>query len=232
MNSQENQPKTQPEHVTELLPWYTKGTLRPEDRMAVDTHLHDCPACRQELQEVRETSQDIQAYFEGLPGPSDQIWEKIQAKTINPAPSQAILKKEKRGIEHYLRSLFAFRWAPAIAVGIILGQTLLLLLSRPIPDHGTTTGPLTGPFIERGPTVTPSQPIVIATIQLVFKKNCPEGDMRTIIRQLQGKIIDGPTTNGTYTVEVPAPDEAGLDQRLHELQRTNPLVLAAQRISE
>ncbi|MBN2471473.1 MAG: zf-HC2 domain-containing protein, partial [Anaerolineae bacterium] len=37
----------------EMLPYYLNGTLSPEDRAALETHLAGCPACRRELEEWR-----------------------------------------------------------------------------------------------------------------------------------------------------------------------------------
>ena len=39
--------------IEELLPWYANGTLTPAERLTVEQHLEQCPACRLELEQCR-----------------------------------------------------------------------------------------------------------------------------------------------------------------------------------
>jgi len=236
MNLSHDQPKDDVHHIAYLLPWYVGGTLSSEDRRTVDAHLAQCPACQEELREVQETKKGVQAFFEALPGPSHHTWENIQAEITQRVPPKAVPighVKWSHRLEHMLRALFAPRWAPGLAVTLIVAQTFLILVGQftSSPEGQRTTQPITGPFIERDPAMTSMPQPHSATIQLVFQAQATEEDIRSIVHQLQGRIVDGPSLNGIYTLEIPTTDVRQLDRQLHELQETKPVIQAAQRVS-
>ena len=75
--------------VEELLGAYALDALDPEESDAVDLHLRDCPRCRAEVADFRETAA-LLAYGgeEAPPG----IWEKIQA-SLEEAPPRLELAR-------------------------------------------------------------------------------------------------------------------------------------------
>ena len=75
--------------VEDLLGAYALDALDPEESDAVDLHLRDCPRCRAEVAEFRETAA-LLAYggTEAPPG----VWEKIQA-SLEEAPPRLELAR-------------------------------------------------------------------------------------------------------------------------------------------
>ena len=75
--------------VQELLGAYTLDALEPDEADAVELHLRDCPRCRAEVADYRETAA-LLAYggVEAPPG----VWEKIQA-SLEEAPPRLELAR-------------------------------------------------------------------------------------------------------------------------------------------
>lgn len=75
--------------VEDLLGAYALDALEPDETIAVDDHLRDCPRCRAEVATFRETAA-LLAYggAEAPPG----IWEKIQA-SLEEAPPRLELAR-------------------------------------------------------------------------------------------------------------------------------------------
>ena len=75
--------------VEDLLGAYALDALEPDERDAVELHLRDCPRCRAEVADFRETAA-LLAYggAEAPPG----IWEKIQA-SLEEAPPELELAR-------------------------------------------------------------------------------------------------------------------------------------------
>ena len=66
-------------------------------------------------------------------------------------------------------------------------------------------------------------------VALVFQESAPEARIRAIIRDLNGRLVDGPTAEGVYTVEVPIAESAGLDARITRLRQQVDLIRRAER---
>lgn len=75
--------------VEDLLGAYALDALEPDERDAVELHLRDCPRCRAEVTDFRETAA-LLAYggAEAPPG----VWEKIQA-SLEEAPPRLELAR-------------------------------------------------------------------------------------------------------------------------------------------
>lgn len=75
--------------VQELLGAYALDALDPGEADAVDLHLRDCPRCRAEVEEYRETAAMLA--FGGVAAPPG-VWEKIQA-SLEEAPPKLELAR-------------------------------------------------------------------------------------------------------------------------------------------
>jgi hypothetical protein len=64
---------------------------------------------------------------------------------------------------------------------------------------------------------------------LVFQESAPEGRIRGVIQDLKGRLVDGPTSEGTYTVEVPIAESAGLDTCIARLRQQPDLIRRVER---
>lgn len=135
------------------------------------------------------------------PGPSPATFDKVMSRIhqeIRTAP-KAIRKGIEtswwESIESAFRSLFEIPWVPALASFLIVGQAVLLLSVLGGPDG--QVGPRQGPIIERGiPQGTPAVPII--KIQVEFIETAQEIQIRSLVQELGGQIVNGPTKEGLY----------------------------------
>ena len=75
-------------------------------------------------------------------------------------------------------------------------------------------------------------PLVPAPVRvaLTFKDSTTEARIRAAIFALKGRLVDGPTTDGAYIVEVPAAETAALDARLQTLRQQSTAIRRAERL--
>lgn len=70
--------------VEELLPAYALDAVDPEEAVAVEEHLRDCPRCRAEVARHR----DVAGLFASSPEtPPAELWERISAALSEPDPA-------------------------------------------------------------------------------------------------------------------------------------------------
>lgn len=194
----------QPLHTeATLLPGYVNRTLTPEEHQQVEHHLKTCPTCQQELQEVTTMQTALKAAIQKRPGPSPAAFAKVMSRIHQEtrSASRAIhIENETswwESIENTFRSLFEIRWVPALASILIVGQAVLLL--SVLGGPGGQVGPRQGPIIERDiPQGTPAIPLI--KIQVEFIETAQEIQIRRLVQDLGGQIVNGPTQEGLYTL--------------------------------
>jgi hypothetical protein len=169
------------ERAFELLPWLVNGTLRVQERDAVEQHVRTCIACRRELKE----QQRLQTAFRGQP-----TVHIVSARTgLERLDSRLDSLRPGAGawIERY-RSFRPF----AVAAGIGVALLGLLLWLTPLPrigdDSYATLG--TSPSIEG------------TMLDVVFADETTAAEMHALLAQFDGEIVAGPTDVGRYTVRV------------------------------
>lgn len=221
-----------------MLPWYVAGNLTDIECQEVEAHLRECPTCQQELKDIRQLRGVLKPHYAGLPGPSPQVFKKVMARIKTKPTSQP---QEHSGIqaeswaskvESWFRALFIPQWVPALAVALIVGQATLVMWMAQTPslERDERPGFPPGPVIERSvPMATPSIPTI--HIRLAFRKGTSESEFRMIIQNLEGRIIDGPSQEGTYVVAVPGGHLGNIDKKLQALLADHGSVRIAERVS-
>jgi hypothetical protein len=194
----------QPVHTeATLLAGYVSRTLTPEELQQVEQHLKACLTCQQELQEVKTMQTTLKTAIQKRPGPSPAAFAKVMSRIhqeTQAAPKAIRIENETswwEPIENTFRSLFEIRWVPALASFLIVGQAVLLLSVLGGPEGQVV--PRQGPVIERGiPQGTPAIPII--KIQVEFVETAQEIQIRNLVKELGGQIVNGPTPEGMYTL--------------------------------
>jgi hypothetical protein len=194
-----------PEHAeTLLLPGYISRTLSSEERSHVERHVQSCPVCQEELQEMTAMQSALRSVIHTRPGPSPAAFAKVMSRIHQESttPEKEVLERNEHSwwesLEHAFRSLFEVRWVPVLASFLIVGQAVLLLSVLGGPEGQNR--PRTGPIIERGiPQGTPALPPM--NVQVEFVETAQEFQIRRLIRDLEGKIVGGPTKDGQYILE-------------------------------
>jgi hypothetical protein len=125
-----------------LMPLFVGDDLGPRTAPAVRAHVDACPACRRELDGIREALARVKAAAraESLPDWSEAEWKALMARAVEGGQAAA------GGKERFGRRAPRPRWAAASALGALIGLAVLSVLFR---------GPVPGP----GPVETASRPI-------------------------------------------------------------------------
>lgn len=233
MNEQKD-PKNQTHKEATSLPWYLAGTLTKQEKDEVEAHLTDCSNCRAELEDMKRIREAVKTTIQEREGPSPELFSKVMARIHeeeeDPTPIKSPVIKEEvnwwAGIQARLQSLYTIPWVPALATILIVSQATLLLTKM-----GEQSGPYQqpGPIIERG-IPKASIPKMSSTIQVGFREDAKEGDIRTLLQEINGRIVNGPSPQGIYILEVPISDSIRVEATLQTLRARSNLVRLAESV--
>lgn len=191
------------EQTQRLLPWYANGTLDPEERAAVDAHLAECAACREEAAVDRAFCMELA----GMPVDVEQGWAALrrdmdERRTPKFKPLAGIMPA-------FLRRPVPLGWAlsaQAAALALMVGVVRLAGPAQPV-YQALSTPPVTAP----------------GNVVVMFRPNMTERDFRTILTENQAKLVDGPTVTDAYVLRV---DAGRRDAILMHLRDDRNVVLA------
>jgi anti-sigma factor RsiW len=211
-----------------LLPWYLNGTLEQPEHQQVATHLARCSRCRTELEELAGLRQQVRQVYASEASVPARAFQATMAH-VNQRASSATASTQHRAspmedampiswlssLDHFFRSLFQPQWVPTLAVALIVAQFgfLYWTLARPAGPEQITTR-----------TVAPPT----ARIRVLFKDTVTEQQVRSAIQEIRGRIVDGPTPDGAYVVEVPALDHSTSHTKVEALRAKSDIVRIAE----
>src|SRR5262245_56567008 len=209
--------------VAGLLPWYVNGTLAGRDFAVVAAHLAGCPACRDEVAQC----QTLAAAFQSAP---DAAWTPAAGRLERVLASIERLEADRRptGWRAWSRAMESLRdllqatpgpmrWALAAQAALLV--LLVVLAAGP----GVLARRAPYQTLADGGRAQPGQ----GQINIVFAEDITERELRTLLGRVQGKIVDGPSAIGVYTVAVQASTPDGLTP-IVALLRTDPNVRFAE----
>ena len=168
----------------ELLPWYVNGTLKASERALVDQHLSSCLLCHRELDEQQRL---------------DKLVRESETVRISPRPSfDTLMRRIDSSAPGDSGRSFGYRgqilsWLPVAAALSAIGVVLVVLFSAN-PNRS-------GDFR----TLSSETPILqsdAAALQLVFAEHATEEEIRKLLAGIGGRIVDGPSGAGVYTIEL------------------------------
>lgn len=178
------------QHVTELMPWYVNGSLSETETVVVEQHVHGCLTCYARLQHERKLRSLVYGAERPRASPEhgfERLMENVEGR-----------RRARQGARVSAGSARGLRMAAlgAAAAFIVLIAAGLVLVRGTAPEAGPFRG-LTSADVEAG------RP----RIDVVFAAGVSEGEMRTLLREIDGTIVAGPSRVGRYTIEL----EAGLE---------------------
>jgi hypothetical protein len=197
-----NSEQTAKQRFDELVLWYVNGTLDEESKDWVERYLRDHPDARHELSWHHELRGVLDIRYMKIPGDVGlyRLLEQVNAEE----------EKSRNTLFERIRSLFAgmnTRPAFAVAVVVVVAQAIALgFLVQELRDQEQL---ISGYSATRAAANHPNMP----ALQVTFKSLATEREIRLLLIQIQGRIIDGPRQLGDYTVSVPA-------ERLKEAKST------------
>jgi Putative zinc-finger len=204
-----------------LLPWYVNGTLGAQERQQVTRHLGSCPGCRRELDELTQMLSALPAAFAAQPEPSPRIARLVLAKVAQEATARQNVSAEAGSwlnrLDGWFRSLFLPQWVPTLtAVSLVALLGLLLWATMPpMLSEQITTRSLGSPN---------------AIFKVRFQEQATEGQIRALLNSVRGRVIDGPTADGSYLIEVLASDTAAADKKLETVRGRTDVIQRADAI--
>ncbi len=210
-----------------LLPGYVNQSLSPEEEEQVTSHLEGCVTCQQELQEVNNMQAAIKSSIAQRPGPSPAAFSTLMSRIEQEKQAQQRQTTQPtttswwQTVETAFRSLFEIQWVPALASVLIVGQAFLLLSVVNKPVEQRTQQP--EGIIERGiPPGTPATPPI--QIQVKFVETAQAIQIQKLLKELNGQIVNGPTTEGLYTLVFPQTEMSASQALLATLKGNQELI--------
>lgn len=221
---------TDPQHaqMASLLPWYVNGSLNPAEQAVFQDHLAKCKLCQQELAGCQALAGQIPA-TEEIWQPSPIHFAKIlaQVEELESAhdKQEAIHKQTRPGFFHKVRTWFSdtpnpVRWTLTLETLALASLALFVLIPHsPVANlsNGYETLSNTEPALSKQGEM----------IRLVLADDLTSQELSDLLQRAKAQIRQGPSTVGSYTVEVPAEAE---EQAL-KLMRNNPKIKLAQPIA-
>ena len=186
--------------IEALLPWYANGTLTPVETAAVEQHLTHCHACRAEVARCRTLATAIgqenqREVWQPAPDGFDRLLAQIDQ--LEGEPTSAVTRRP-RLLERLSVWLGAtpnpVRWT--LALESLAVAALLLVIALPgtrLPsDYETLSG------APRPPAATGPR------LRIVFADAATAKDIQSLLQEIDGSIVAGPTALGVYPVPLPA----------------------------
>ena len=197
-----------PSHETcfELLPWYLNQTLDASEHQAVEAHLVDCAACRDEvvfLEELQSSARVVTPPPIG--GRFDEVLSRIESPRIVSIRASPLV-----------------RWlvvGQAAAIVALMAVLLWSVADSP-PDSFRTLSDLGR-----------AEPTDAVVLRVVFDERATEIDLRGLLESIDAQIVAGPNTAGAYTLRLGGEAVEGrAAAKLLERLRGDPLVRFAESV--
>jgi putative zinc finger protein len=211
----------------ELLPWYVNGTLSGQDLDLVTGHLSGCAACAEEVARCRDLAVAVGAMSTVQTAPSAERLARLLTRidAIEAGGETGGWRERLRRSIDALRELL--QSTPAPTRWALAAQSALVVVLLATVAWQMAVSPSYRTLASGADPVAPGR----AQIRVVFAEDISEREMRAVLARVDGRIIDGPSTVGAYTVQVPVPAAAS-DQVTRELDllRSQPKVRLAEPI--
>jgi len=171
------------------LPWYVNGSLEGDELEKIEQHLEDCEECRQEAAYLRRLTQAL-------------VHSEDEAPDIEAPLSEALSRigkiEAERSSAYLERSWNALRLRRFMRP-LLVAQTLLILALTIALWQGPTGAPSVFRTLSRSTGTVAANGLLV---RIVFSPEVSEQDLRTLLMELKGQIVDGPSPYGVYTVEI------------------------------
>jgi hypothetical protein len=227
--------RTGHEEAWDLLPWFVNRTLDEGELQSVEEHLEGCGICREEVRFLRGFAEALQDEGDLAVG-ADAGLERVRGRLGAAGAGGRGAASGRRWLSGLRRAPAPLRWALAAQLVVILG--LAGLVAGPLLEGpgGAPADPAAslrsaepapaGPFrtLTEAPEATAAGDA--ALLRVVFAERTREREIRGALISVGGRIVDGPSPTGVYTVAV---DGAAEGAAAMATLRSLPQVLFAER---
>jgi hypothetical protein len=214
------------QEIIESLPWYVNGTLDQAERAAVTQHLASgCDECAREVKSLRALHKAVKNAGDEAPEPSPFLLNRALAEIEDYERTRA-QEQSRQAAKAPASSSFANRlresWWPKtpvfarlalatqLALVLVLGTVAVYQYENPQVIYKTTS----------------DSSGTAAKLSVIFNENATEGGIRQTLEEIHGTIIEGPTAQGRYTIQLAISLEqtAELDKIVRTLQEKKDIV--------
>lgn len=184
--------------IIELLPWYANSTLPEDERKEVETHLAACSECTQEVKNLAAMRRAVIDAGDKVPAPSANALNRALAQIEDYERTREQPAKKEVARPGLLERISSW-WSPtpllaraviAVQLALVLGFGGVILYQHNQNNVYTTSS---GPAGDKSST----------RIAVGFADGATEQQIRQVVQAVHGKIVDGPSALGLYTVQVP-----------------------------
>jgi len=213
------------QEIMESLPWYVNGTLDQAERAAVTQHLAaGCEECAREVKSLRALHKAVKAVGDEAPEPSPFLLNRAlaeiedyertrvqeQSRQSAKAPASPSLWDRLRESWSPKTPVFArVALATQLALVLVLGTIVIYQYENPQIYHTSSDSSGTK-----------------AKLSVIFNENATEGGIRQALEEIHGSIVEGPTAQGRYTIQlaISLDQSAELDKIMRTLQEKKDIV--------
>jgi hypothetical protein len=188
--------------VQALLPWYVNGSLEASERSAVESHLIACAECQADVGFERRLAGEVCA----MSVEAAQGWAALLPR-LQAAPRPLWLLADRIG-EAVAGLRRGWRERPAWALPALAAQLGLVAILGAVTLSPRPAEPQK--YLALGAT----RPAPPANLVVIFRPDTREAELRAILRDVDGRLVGGPTSADAYLVQVPAETRASSLARL------------------
>jgi hypothetical protein len=214
------------QEIIESLPWYVNGTLDQAERAAVTQHLATgCDECAREVKSLRALHKAVKAAGDEAPEPSPFLLNRAlaeiedyertraqdQSRQTAKAPASSSLANRLRESWWPKTPVFArLALATQLALVLVLGAVAVYQYENPQVIYKTAS----------------DSSGTAAKLSVIFNENATESGIRQTLGEIHGTIVEGPTAQGRYTIQLAISLEqtAELDKIIRTLQEKKDIV--------
>jgi anti-sigma factor RsiW len=235
MREREDHGERSHQRVWEVLPWYVNGSLAQPERERVEAHLAACRRCQEEIRTCRRTAAEIAGAGEVAPSPHPIQFQRVLARIEESEREERrhgggwrILSPFRALVQATPRPLRGALVAQAAVIFLLVGVLAWDAL-RPVPPASGSSPAGSSPAVYRTLSDPAPAPVPTVRLRVMFSPQATEREIRGLLLGIRGEITAGPSTLGTYTVEIPAAGDpaAGVLARL----RSEPQVTFAEPVA-
>jgi anti-sigma-K factor RskA len=196
---------------SDLISDYCNNRLNADDRADFESRLQEDHGLLDECNDFQEFQNLYRRLDPAEPSPSEAIFNRIsrevatQQKVERKASVQASpLAESIRSFWQQIRQSIAVPWMLAAAQAVVI-----VLLVIPAPEQNTFSTLSATKMVENAEKIG---------INVVFRPEAPESDIRSLLHTIQGSISNGPSREGHYVVSVGSRND--LDQAVRILKQS------------
>jgi hypothetical protein len=213
MNNQPVNPYSSHQEISLLLPWYVNNTLSALETKAVESHIKVCLTCKRELAQLNKLAYAV-ANTDTLSSAAQASFSQLQKRIHQHESSfeKPRIPAKSTSLQRFIANGLNFFNKPYLVPAM-----MALFLTASIPSY-LVFDQFRGNEYR---TLSNSQNLDQSNdIKIIFADSVDRQEIKLLIQQAHGQIIDGPTKDGIYLIRL---QEIGKDQNRPILDTLNSL---------